>query len=191
MKFSLETISIAGLEADDLVSMVIAWKLLPLPVHITGIDKDLLQLPRGSSVVEQSNHRSTIEHYVSKLPKAVQPSITEPHHVLLSLAILGDSSDSVPRLLPPRDFRLWDKIMSSETPFYAAHEIFGEAFLINLYITVLPAPWCYDPVPTPLEVLDYVSQDKWYEVNHNQSIENSLLVAINNIQKEVVDEPDW
>lgn len=81
--------------------------------------------------------------------------------------------------------------MESHSPFYAAYSEWGGEFLTNLYITVLPAPWCYNPVPSTMEVLEAVSDGTWYALPRNEVIENNLIVAINNVKKEVPDEPDW
>lgn len=186
---SLATVSFPGLEADDLVATVIQARMIPLPVRVIGVDKDLLQFPRGTCVIERTNgERATINKYAGSHPKAVQPLIRHPMHVLLSLCLMGDKSDSIPRLIPARRLDIMSGIMSSDRPFKTAYETFGEEFTRNLYLAVLPSPWCFDPQPDPLTVLNLVSSGIWWELPIRSDLRENLQAVLDTVVEEDPDD---
>lgn len=133
-----------GLEADDLVALY-AMKCKKL--RVLGADKDLLQLNNSRVRIERiDGSQLTIVDFLKKYPKAISPYISEEADVLLTLAIMGDKSDDVPRLLQPRDFGTIAKILESSRPFSEAHDLFGLDFERNLALTVLPCPWVFHEV---------------------------------------------
>ena len=153
---SLRKIEATGLEADDLVAIFIT-EGYDLPVR--GRDKDLLSIP-GIQLSDNGGD-ITLHHYSHKLQKRLAPLIKTPDDVLFSLVLLGDSSDDIPRLLPPRAMDLGAQLLSLKNPWPTALKLFGEKLLTNLYLAVLPGPFCYDPQPTPQEVYDLVSTGQW------------------------------
>lgn len=134
---------IEGLEADDLVALA-AWKFgsKTHPLRVMGIDKDFLQLP--VQIIDKDGQRVELSKFQYRLPKALQePVLTQGWQLLISLALLGDKSDSVPRVLAPRTglsflANLWD--MTQNRAFLTAFDHYGVPFLNNLYDVILPDP---------------------------------------------------
>lgn len=193
---TLEYCEIDGLEADDLIGCIIALNLASLPLEILGVDKDLLQLPRGTCTLSHPTHGiATIEKYASKLPKAINFSITRPEDVLLSLILYGDKSDSVERILPlgVQAMSVFNTIRNDEKPFTTGYQVFGKQFLDNCYLTALPGPWCFDPIPEPLEVVELLDRHEWYSLPIRKDIQDILSVAINHVLKisKEHEEYDW
>ena len=94
---SLLKLEVPGLEADDLVSILSLRYNLP----VIGGDKDLLQVP---DLYLQTLEKEVlpISKFAKRQPKAYQEFVVEPKDVLLVLALMGDKSDDIPRLSPPR-----------------------------------------------------------------------------------------
>lgn len=188
----LATYQSDGLEADDLVSIVVHSQLVPLPVRIFGIDKDLLQLPRGTCILEQNQGtRATIEKFAQKQPVALQRLIKQPAHILLTLCLMGDKSDSIPRLIPQYHLDIMQEILQSDRPFNQAYDCFGDEFLRNLYIAILPSPWCFDPVPDPIETLGLLSMGEWNSLPVNKQIVAEISEVIETLPKEQEDDDNW
>lgn len=178
-----------GYEADDLIGLAACILREHWPISVIGEDKDLLQLyPRIQlyklKIQEQWQlgdkpvfRPLDLTSYVSKLPIAFAKFIHQPKDVLLGLTVLGDRSDSIRRLLPPRAYDLFPYIQSAQWPFREAVRLFGQLALDNLYLTVLPGPWVMDPVPEPWEVLEMVDRGTyWDEVV--RSVNRILLIRM-------------
>lgn len=141
----LQCEGIHDLEADDLIALL-GWNIPGLLVH--GVDKDLLQIPEVQ-LQRLDGVRLTIQDFASKIQKTLANLITTPERVVLYLALNGDKSDSVERLVPPRRLDIFQDIMTHPQPFTRAYEHFGSQFLHNLYLVILPGPWCFKDLPSP------------------------------------------
>ena len=147
-----ELAHVPGLEADDLIAIA---AMMCKKVKVIGADKDLLQISQKRLTIEKIDGAIvTFPTFVKRLPKTLWPHISDEWDVILILSIMGDRSDDIPRILPPRDFDPLIKILHSEKPFSEAVDHFGEDFIRNLYISVLPGPWVFDPIPKPKELPD-------------------------------------
>lgn len=147
-----------GLEADDLVA------ILGLKIPIIGGDKDLLQVP-GIQLTRITGEVLTPRTFLSKQSKTIQLVAKNNHkEILLLLALLGDKSDDIPRLIPPKGLNVMAMLLQHPEPWKLAHELYGEKLLTNLYLAILPGPWCYDPCPTPLELFEMVVKDQLGEL---------------------------
>lgn len=148
---SLNTVLIEGLEADDLIALTVSAGILPAPVKVIGVDKDLLQLGDWDcfQMTRVTGERMTLSHFSAKFPKAAIPFIRDPRDVLLALTLMGDKSDSIERLIPPRRLDIFQEVMMNANPFRRAKILFGQDFLRNLYLAILPGPFCYACNPDP------------------------------------------
>lgn len=195
---SLKCFSWKGLEADDLVACIIACEMVELPLEVVGVDKDLLQLPRGTFNLALPNGSiSTIERYANRLPKAIQEHVTEPRDVLLSLVLYGDKSDGIPRLLPlgVNGLAEFNKIQESPRPFTAAYEAYGRPFITNCELAVLPGPWCFYPKPCYRDMFDTLDYNVWHLHQVQKTLKEELEKVLSELsQIEVeggVQEDDW
>lgn len=195
----LSTVIYPGLEADDLVALIAVRRLTgqPCPLKVIGADKDLLQIDPLLMTLERiSGEVGSIEKFSRRLPKAVQPYIRAPRDVLLTLALMGDKSDSVPRLIPPYHLEQFINIMKNPgEAYYIARERFGQAFLKNLYLTVLPGPWCFEPVPTPEKVFELCATDSWGTLPCKVPLLAKITTAVLDVRsrevRSLVSEEDW
>lgn len=151
---SLDLLQCPGCEADDLIAAFISEHCLPEPLRVVGVDKDLLQLGDWDTfqMIRMTRERMTISKYVTRLPIQVQPWIRQPEHILMALILLGDKSDSIARLIPPRELELFVQVLQAASPWKKAQSLFGEAFLTNLYLAILPGPFCYRVDPSPKDI---------------------------------------
>ncbi len=189
---NLATVKVRGKEADDLVAVIIQQRMVPLPVKILGVDKDLLQFPRGDCIIERTNgQRATIKHFEERLPVALHGYVMHPLHVLLSLCLMGDKSDSIPRLIPPRRLDIMQEILKSDRPVHKAADLFKEPFLVNLSLAVLPSPWCFDPVPNPEEVMKYVSAGLWWNMAVKPELASTIRTVIETLPPEEEDDDEF
>lgn len=154
---SFRKFEVEGCEADDLLALLITSGY-NLPV--IGRDKDLLQIP-GLSLSTISGELVTFFDYSKKLSKRMIPLIRKPSDVLFSLVLLGDKSDDIPRLLPPRKIDLGVQLMSLPDPWSVARKLFGNDLLRNLWLAVLPGPFCFEEPPDEQELFDLVSTNQW------------------------------
>lgn len=159
----LEMVTIPGLEADDIVALTAAWFDEAIPV--IGIDKDFLQLP-DLQVYKHNGYRMTLADFARRLPGRIGHLVQKPSDVLVCLVLLGDKSDSVPRILP-KGSRWLDwmaSIMLEPDPLRIAAAKLGQtAVANNVYVTILPCPYVLKPQPDPIEVLDLVISGEWWE----------------------------
>lgn len=138
-------VGVPGFEADDLIA---AAALALGRIQVIGGDKDLLQISQKRMQLEKIDGTIlTLEHFMRRQPKTIWGSITDTWDVILTLSILGDKSDDIPRLLAPRKLDLLIKILNARRPFTISTKIFGEDFIRNLALTLLPGPWTFDPIP--------------------------------------------
>jgi hypothetical protein len=130
-----------GLEADDIIALL-AWKYGIS--RLLAIDKDLLQLApyiTGARLQKLDGEEVTLESYkAKKLPKTLSTVPFDATTIPLLLSLLGDKSDSVPRLVPPGGLMGLQSVLKEEQPYKAAYREYGQAFLQNILITVLPLP---------------------------------------------------
>ncbi len=159
-----------GLEADDLVAL---YAMRCKTLRVLGADKDLLQLNRERIHIERIDGTELLVSDIhKKYPKTLSSYISEETDVLLTLAIMGDKSDDVPRLLGLRDFDTMIQILKSDRPFTTAHDIFGLDFERNLALTVLPCPFIFSGVA--LYELPTMLDEGSYPMDIQNQISNEL-----------------
>lgn len=147
-----------GLEADDLVAIL--GKTIP----IIGGDKDLLQVP-GISLSRITGEVLSPLNFIKRQSQTIQRSARgTPQEILLLLSLLGDSSDDIPRLVSRGGLNTVALILTETNPWLLAYELYGQALLTNLYLAILPGPWCYDPVPSPKELFDLLVMNQLSEL---------------------------
>lgn len=155
---SLMTWGVDGLEADDLIAVTSLSKGLPALAQ----DKDLLQIP-DLVMTRLDGSRVTIEHFASRQAKKVEPLVRTPEQILLTLTLLGDKSDDIPRLVPPKGLQLFELILTSENPWKRAEQMFKtEDLYRNLALAILPSPWCFKKVPLPDKLYAQVSSGEFW-----------------------------
>lgn len=162
---TLRTFKVNGLEADDLVALALAMQVMPPSCRVIGKDKDLLQLPTALMSLENvQGEPEKIKRYALHQAKKIAPLILHPHQILLLLAIMGDKSDNVPRVLPKYGYDLVLDIFDpkQKKPFSLAARRFGEAFLNTLWLTILPFPSTLEPLIKKEELPDYLDETKEY-----------------------------
>jgi len=170
-----------GLEADDLVALMALRGDGAHPLRVVGVDKDLLQLPAHRLQMEKTDGTQVVlANYRKKLPLAVQSYIKTPQDVLLGLCLMGDSSDSIPRLIPPYQLGIAQRLMGYDPTrrFVECYQTFGEEFLRNLYLAVLPGPWCYREQPTPIDLLLMVQEGCWGQGELREDLSDGLEAVI-------------
>lgn len=155
----IRIIRVPGLEADDLVILG-AWATKKKSL-VLGIDKDLLQASPYLKMYDHHGEQITRKRFQARLAKALQGKKLRGKHIPMILSILGDKSDSVPRLLDKRELwllwrLLWEK---SQPDWHTAYKKFGADLLLNLYTVILPHPSCFDL--NKASVFDLVSNGNW------------------------------
>jgi hypothetical protein len=148
---SLNLVEFPGLEADDLIALLAPKYQLP----IIATDKDLLQIP-GVQINKLDGMPLEIANFARRLPKYVQPWVKTPEDILLTLTLMGDKSDDIPRLVRPRELAVMVHLLGTKNRWEIAYDMFKGDLLRNLYLAVLPAPWCFNPVPTPMQVFESI-----------------------------------
>lgn len=175
---SFRKLEITGWEADDLLAILLAEGY---NYPAIGRDKDLLQI-RGLSLSTTAGQLVTFFDYAKKLPKGISPLIRKPQDILFSLVLMGDKSDDIPRLLPPRKIELGAQLIALPNPWLAARKLFRDRLLRNLYLAVLPGPFCYQEAPTEEEVFELVSTHQWPPRNRVLRYELSTKIKeLNNV----------
>ncbi|MEK0324230.1 MAG: hypothetical protein QQN63_00870 [Nitrosopumilus sp.] len=160
----INVVQVSGLEADDLVVLA-AWafrRRKDIKARVLGVDKDLLQGARHLYLYDHNGKRKRISNFQRRLGKTLQSPQIKAAHIPMVLAILGDKSDSIPRLLPPRQLgTLWRLLFDNDgkPDWTAAYRMFGEAFLLNLYTCILPHPSIFGF--NPLESFRTLSKGSW------------------------------
>ena len=175
---SLNTILLENCEADDVVAMAILTK----PGSIVfGVDKDLLQVPKPFFLTNRKNQISTVKTYALKGPVTLRETIQKPRDILLDLCLRGDSSDSIPGVLPPRRLDIAVEIMSHPRPFTRARELFCSDFVRNLQIAVLPGPHCLQHMPSKHDLVDLVESGEYWQQPLKTEYSDPLLEALKQI----------
>lgn len=177
----LWAISIAGLEADDLIACILYLRVTNLEIPVIGIDKDLYQLPpRLAKFQDHQGKPSTLNRYVSKLPAAIQGLVKHHHLVPLILSLYGDKSDNIKKIV--NNVREIVPVLKHKTPYQRAHQLYGDRFIHNLWLTVLPYPGIVFPIPDPQDlprILD--DQTDGWVVGHNVPGRFSINSEVANI----------
>lgn len=164
----LQTVKFSGLEADDVLAAwaVLNWEERQTPMHVFGIDKDYLQMGQLMDIRKTNMDSVNFAGWKDKQQKTIQPVLTSAWHIALILALMGDISDNVPRLIPPRQLDIVLDIFNASNPWNEAKKLYGDDFLRNLYLTVLPGAWTFDPIPTPAQTFEIISSGglpAWYQ----------------------------
>lgn len=160
----LSLIEIRGCEADDLIGLA-AWKFgdPSEPLSVFGTDKDLLQIGPYFSLTNREGESLSLERWHEGLPKALQSpnEVLEPWMIPILLSLLGDSSDSIPRVaergltgLRKVGHILW----GTDDPWGEFDRIYPEAQQ-NLYDTLLPDPFLFGIEPE--ELTEVLKGDLW------------------------------
>lgn len=132
-----------GYEADDvcaLYALQIAKEKGSAILY--GQDKDFLQLPE--QVFLMNNSFDDLRTKKRALPGGKELTgivRNDPNLFAGYLAVMGDSSDNIQKLLGFRE--RGDTVISlfsDKTPYKALYDTFGEAFLENLELVLLPHP---------------------------------------------------
>lgn len=163
---SLWKFEVLGLEADDLVGV------LGGSIPVIGGDKDLLQIP-GINLSRITGEVLTCASFMGKQAKTLMAvAQNTPMEILLVLSLLGDKSDDIPRLIPAGGLNTLAMILRDKNPWRVARSLYGDDLLRNLYLAILPGPWCYDPTPSPEELFDLLVADQLkYQVLRYELIE--------------------
>ena len=135
-------LTIRGCEADDVIALYV---YLTGDNQVIGVDKDLLQIP--SIELTMDNKGEMYNKNLSNSPNLVAKTIyhyidfpLSAYQWMLYLALLGDKSDNIPRLVDKLHYG-YDTIaelLLSEKPFMSAHSMYGERFLRNMGLVLLP-----------------------------------------------------
>ena len=131
-----------GYEADDIIGYL-SYELCHdgATCHITGVDKDLLQLP-NVTLSTPSGQVSTIHNYVAHQAKTLQEHITkEPTRwdILKILVVCGDVSDNIERV--GRGVKFLRKVGNfwyERNFFHLLYDEYGEIVNTNLKLAMLP-----------------------------------------------------
>jgi hypothetical protein len=146
-----------GLEADDIVGLL-AW--MHGPIDLLGVDKDLFQLgDRIARMTRVGGEEVGLESFFKKLPVRLQAVQRTPENVLFLLATMGDKSDNIVRLIPPYKLDGFVEILFSKNKWHDAYFKWGEEFLLNLYMVMVPFPGLFGL--SPIEALDLVAKGQW------------------------------
>lgn len=180
---TLETLKFPGLEADDVIAAwaVLNWHKRGTPMNLTAIDKDYVQLLPMVDIRKTDNQEISFEGWRNKQQKTLQPHLSQPWHVAMMLALMGDTSDNVPRLVEAYKLDHVIKILESVNPWDAALKKYGDDFIRNLYLTVLPGAWVFeeDDTPTPVECFEIIASGglpAWYDLPMREDIVRSFEV---------------
>ena len=144
-------VMVEGLEADDLIALV-SWTHGISDLY--GQDKDLLQLEGLRLIRNKEGTPVGLDHLFSRLPKGLGlgelPDYQEAvFRIPLLLAMFGDSSDNIPRVVPKNQIKRAREVVHSRTPYWDAFEEYGPAFLDTLWLTALPYPGLSHGVTKP------------------------------------------
>lgn len=156
----LTCIRIDGLEADDIIALL-SWKFATKgPLQLLAQDKDLLQIS-GVQITDNQGVAVDLARFAHRLPKAVTREPLKRNQIPLILALLGDKSDNIPRLVERGDLYIVAQILNSNRrdAYNRAYKEYGQAFLNNLYAVILPDPSIFDMDEGM--VFTATSQGKW------------------------------
>lgn len=141
---SLTRVVSEGGEADDTIA---ALAYLSTPDLVIGVDKDysILELTLHLQFADYSgNSTSPLERFVKKLPlwmSRVLKSALTRENLWITHALIGDDSDSIPRIIYRGDSAVYERIMhekETERKIELATKVYGEAVLLNLGLVSVP-----------------------------------------------------
>jgi len=178
---NMQWVQYPGLEADDIVAAycLMYYQETGLPLEVIGTDKDLVQMGKMIKLLKHDGEWVTISNFRSSLQKTVQPFVTDPEDILLLLTLLGDNSDSIPRIAKKGipGLKVVARLLQEKNPWDKL-ETFYPLDLVkrNLYLTILPGPWTYDHIPTSDEVFDMVSTEGGLKLYQYQNIRQDIAL---------------
>lgn len=128
----IRKIQISGLEADDIIAIL---SILSPGIVVEGIDKDLRQLD-----INIHTHRGDRPRL--KFPKGIVKLIQRGMlDIGVALSLLGDRSDSIPRVAYAREVTNLSALIGRITCIDAELN-FGPDFKRNTMLALLPSPYC-------------------------------------------------
>src|SRR5690606_20816099 len=113
-------VEVPGYEADDIVALT--WMNSPQEVSlwVVGVDKDFLQIPGLSDRMVDVHGQRTRDGWVygstRLFPQYAMRCINNSRDFIFAQVMLGDSSDSIPRLIPRNRQKEYEKLAKSEAP---------------------------------------------------------------------------
>lgn len=179
---SINTCELVGNEADDLIAwLALFWDRDRGKMPVIGVDKDLVQL---AHLIDMRDHTGTphdIFRPLKKFPKRVHPYFKSYDDICFFLALMGDDSDSIQRLIPPYQLEIFEEIMSYPEPWYRAVQLLGfDLVARNLRLVILPGPWELDHELSDQELIKIVSNRTYlnYAREHPSKAVKKLLSSI-------------
>jgi len=183
---NIQWVKYPGLEADDIVA---AYCLMyhndtKKALEVVGTDKDLVQMGEAIKLIKHDGEWVTIDNFRKSLQKTVQPFVTEPKNILLLLTLLGDKSDSIPRIaeLGIPGLKVVARLLQEENPWDKLELFYPiEDVIRNLYLTILPGPWTYKNVLSPDDVFKLVRGggfDLYWKQNIRKDITRDYIERI-------------
>ena len=153
--------TIKGFEADDVIALYV---YLTGDNCVIGVDKDLLQIPsinltfdkKDVGMVNKTLFNSP--NLVGKTLYQYLESPLNPYQWLLYLTLIGDKSDNIPRLVDKLHYGYQQigEILLSDKPFDTSRGLYGENFLRNLCLVLLPHPELLSiPLSDVIDILDH------------------------------------
>lgn len=135
-------LTIKGCEADDVIALYV---YLTGDNLVVGVDKDLLQIPSIELIMDNKGemYNKTLANSPNLVAKTIHHYVDEPlgaYQWLLYLTLIGDKSDNIPRLVDKLHYgyATISEILLSDTPFRSAYDLYGERFIRNLGLVLLP-----------------------------------------------------
>jgi len=133
-----------GAEADDLV-VALSYRFPGIP--IIGVDKDLTSSPGVWN--RMITHKGEKPNPIwKKLPKYQANCKIAPWSLYLRQALIGDKSDSIPRLLPSNGAQaIWYDAYNPKQPLRSImnfYDIYKEDLILNLQLVLIPTPLLMD-----------------------------------------------
>lgn len=141
--------AVEGAEADDLVALFFMANKKHYR-QVIAVDKDLYQIPdlRDRMVNIQYESSSEGRTVMRKPPSYIIENYVRPWtsgEMVFLQALLGDKSDSIPRLIPSRNparGEVWEELHPRGSTlaerFIIAAELFGNQFWINVELAAIP-----------------------------------------------------
>lgn len=139
--YGLSVVKKPGYEADDICALeAIKANRENQLVGLFGGDKDYLQLPKEIFLYDA--HYTDLRAKPRSLPggkELLKYVLNKTHLFPAYLAMLGDTSDGIPRVLDYyRPGKCILPILKSDTPYQNLYAEYGDDFLRNLTLVVLP-----------------------------------------------------
>lgn len=158
----LNCVRIPGLEADDIIALA-AWKFVKAKkqLQLLAQDKDLLQI-RGVCITDNKGDPVDLARFANRLPKAITRERLFRNQIPLILALMGDKSDNIPRLVARYDLYIMSQVLRTKPikkGYTQAYKEYGKPFLDNLYAVVLPDPCIFGYKEK--DVYELLAEEKW------------------------------